>query len=330
MGWRRMWFLGLSLAFIAVLVFPSSSQAVEKVTVRLDWSYWGGHAPFFVAIEKGFFARRGLDAVVQDGKGSRITAMLVGQGKDDFGHADASSVAAAISQGLSAKVIAIIMPKNPNGIVYLEGTPIESPKDLEGKIIGTSPGGSDATFLEGFLTRNNVDVGKVRLEKMPGDAKPAALLAGKVDGISAQGFYNMPILEAQGAKPRQLLYADYGLPGVNYGIFASTNLIQERPDTVRRFVPAILEAWEYAIAHKDEAIAILSKHVPLLDATVARRQFQNMQQLLHTKNTENKSLGWQSEEDWKETLDALEQYGGMSRRLPVEEYFTNEFIEVKR
>jgi hypothetical protein len=41
-------------------------------------------------------------------------------------------------------------------------------------------------------------------------------------------------------------------------------------------------------------------------------------------------LGWQSEEDWKETLDALEQYGGMSRRLPVEEYFTNEFIEVKR
>jgi NitT/TauT family transport system substrate-binding protein len=327
---HRAWSLMVALLCLALSSPLSTSRAAEKVTLRLDWSYWGGHAPFFVAVEKGFFARRDLEVAVQDGKGSRITTMVVGEGKDDFGFADSTSVATGISQGLPAKVIAVIMAKNPNGIVFLEGTRIERPKDLEGKILGTSAGGSDATLLEAFLTKNSVDVSKLKLEKMPGDAKPAALLARKVDGISSQGFYNMPILESQGARPHQLLYADYGLPGVNYGVFTSRKMIQDRPDTARRFLAAVLEGWDYAIKNTDEAITILTKRVPLLDAKVARQQFINMQMLLRTKNTQGKQLGWQSAEDWNETLDVLERYGGMKGRLPIEAYFTNEFMEERR
>jgi ABC-type nitrate/sulfonate/bicarbonate transport system substrate-binding protein len=66
------------------LLIPSVTSAAEKVTLRLDWSYWGGHAPYFVAVERGTFARHGLEVAVQDGKGSRITAMVVGEGKDDL------------------------------------------------------------------------------------------------------------------------------------------------------------------------------------------------------------------------------------------------------
>ena len=323
---NRKWSLIATLLLLSLVSPGDASLAAEKVTLRLDWSYWGGHAPFFVAIEKGIFARHELEVVVQDGKGSRITAVVVGEGKDDFGFADSTSVANGITQGLTAKVVAVIMAKNPNGIVFLEGTKIEQPKDLEDKVIGTSAGGSDATLLEAFVTKNNVDISKVRLEKMPGDAKPAALLARKVSGISSQGFYNMPILESQGAKPREMLFADYGLAGLNYGIFTSKKMIQDRPDTVRRFVTASLEAWKYAIANSDESIRILIKHVPLLDPKVARQQFANMLKLLHTKNTEGKPLGWQSRDDWNETLNGLEQHGGMKGRLPVDDYFTNDFV----
>jgi hypothetical protein len=52
-----------------------------------------------------------------------------------------------------------------------------------------------------------------------------------------------------------------------------------------------------------------------------------MQDLFRTKHTQGKPLGWQSPEDWKETLDVLETYAGMTKRLPLEEYFTNEFVE---
>ena len=323
---RCRWTVVLLVVLAAILVVPPA-QAAEKVTLRLDWSYWGGHAPFFVSVEKGYFAKRGLEVAIQDGKGSRITATVVGEGKEDFGFADSATVATVISQGVAAKVIAVIMGKNPNGIVFLEGTTIKTPKDLEGKTLGTSPGGSDATLLPAFLAKNNVDVSKIRLEKMPGDAKPAALLARKVDGISSQGFYNMPILEAQGAKPRELLYADFGLTGLNYGIFTGKKMLRERPDTVRRFLAAVLDGWDYAVKNTDEAINILKKHVPLTDVRVARAQFINMQKLFRTKNTEGKPFGWQSAEDWKETLDVLEKYAGLTGRLPIEEYFTNEFLE---
>ena len=219
------------------------------------------------------------------------------------------------------------MGKNPNGIVFLEGTDIKTPKDLEGKTLGTSPGGSDATLLPAFLAKNNVDTSTIRLENMPGDAKPAALLARKVDGISSQGFYNMPILEAQGAKPRELLFADFGLTGINYGIFTSKKMLRDKPDTVRRFLAAALEGWDYAVKNTDEAVGILKKHVPLIDVKVARQQFINTQKLFRTKNTEGKPFGWQSAEDWRETLDVLEKHAGMTGRLPLEEYFTNEFLE---
>jgi NitT/TauT family transport system substrate-binding protein len=261
------------LVMLAVTSAARPVQAVEKVTLRLDWSYWGGHAPFFVAVEKGYFAKRGLEVAIADGKGSRITSTVVGEGKDDFGFADSATVATAISQGVAAKVIAVIMAKNPNGIVFLEGTDIKTPKDLEGKTIGTSPGGSDATLLPALFAKNNVDVGKVRLEKMPGDAKPAALLARKVDGVSSQGFYNMPILEARGARPRELLFADFGLTGLNFGIFTSKKMIRERPETVRRFLAGALEGWGYAIQNLDEAISILKKHVPLMDVQSRESNF---------------------------------------------------------
>lgn len=322
------WAIFLLVGLVAATV-AGPAQALEKVTLRLDWSHWGGHAPFFVAVEKGYFAKRGLEVAIQDGKGSRITATVVGEGKEDFGFADAATVAMVISQGVAAKVIAVIMGKNPNGIVFLEGTEIKTLKDLEGKTIGTSPGGADATLLPAFLekNKNNVDVSKIRFEKMPGDAKPAALLARKVDGISSQGFYNMPILEAQGGKPWELLYADFGLTGLSYSIVTSKKMIRERPDTIRRFLAGVLEGWEYAVKNVDEAIGVLKKNVPLIDVKVARQQLINMQKLFRTKNTEGKPLGWQSAEDWKETLDVLEKYAGMTGRRPLEEYFTNEFLE---
>jgi len=180
-----------ALLSLGLLLQASAGRAAEKVTLRLDWSYWGGHAPFFTAVERGFYARRGLDVAVQDGKGSRITAVVVGEGKDDFGFADSTSVATGISQGPGREGHCNHHGQESQRHRFpgrhqdrtAQGPGGEDPRDVRG--------GSDATLLEAFLTKNNVDIGKVKLEKMPGDAKPAALLARKVNGISSQGFYNM-------------------------------------------------------------------------------------------------------------------------------------------
>src|SRR5437868_345833 len=78
-------------------VAPAAAQALEKATVRLDFLAAGYHAPFFMALEKGFYRQHGIDLQIADGKGSTATIQVVAGGSDTFGVAALSAVALAIS-----------------------------------------------------------------------------------------------------------------------------------------------------------------------------------------------------------------------------------------
>jgi NitT/TauT family transport system substrate-binding protein len=303
-----------------------SSRALEKVTLRLDWTYWGGHAPFFVAVEKGLYAERGLEVSINEGKGSQGTVTLVGEAKEDFGHADASTAAVNISKGLPALMVAVFHGKGPSSLISLETTDLRSPKDVEGKRVAITPGSSSTVAWEVFAARNGIDVSKVDGQNMPGDVKTQALLAGRIDATVGQGFFEIPILASKGMRAKELLFSDYGVTMLNFGIVTSKKLAQERPSVVRGFLAATQQGYDLSLTNIDEAMAILQKHSPLVEVDVARQQFLNQQQQMRTRNSEGKPLGWQSTDDWNETLDILQKYGGLEPRLANEQYFTNQFL----
>ncbi|HJU60961.1 MAG TPA: hypothetical protein VJ864_02865, partial [Candidatus Binatia bacterium] len=63
----------IALAVIVLISFTyAGSDAAESKTgtIRLDFIIGGKHAPWFVALEKGFYAKRGLTATIQAGSGS--------------------------------------------------------------------------------------------------------------------------------------------------------------------------------------------------------------------------------------------------------------------
>ena len=37
-------------------------------------------------------------------------------------------------------------------------------------------------------------------------------------------------------------------------------------------------------------------------------------------------MGWMARADWKQTVDILKEFGGLKKPLPIEEYYTNEFV----
>src|SRR3954451_4603788 len=47
---------------------PGVAPAPEQVTFSLDYILYGGHAPYFLAQERGYFAERGLDVNIVEGK----------------------------------------------------------------------------------------------------------------------------------------------------------------------------------------------------------------------------------------------------------------------
>jgi NitT/TauT family transport system substrate-binding protein len=90
-------YLGIALPVMALLAVAtiSAASADTAVRVRLDWAAFGLHAPFFVAVDKGWFKEKGLDVTVDDGNGSSKTITLVGAGKYDIGHANLSAMVLA-------------------------------------------------------------------------------------------------------------------------------------------------------------------------------------------------------------------------------------------
>lgn len=64
------------VAFSAVTT-SASAQDLDKFPFRLNWTLYGEHAPFFVALDKDFYKEEGLDVEILEGSGSTTVAQLV-------------------------------------------------------------------------------------------------------------------------------------------------------------------------------------------------------------------------------------------------------------
>ena len=65
--------LCVSLMFAAICVCAlgqRDAEAADKVTFVTDFGYNGRHAYYFVALEKGYYARQNLDVQIVRGQGS--------------------------------------------------------------------------------------------------------------------------------------------------------------------------------------------------------------------------------------------------------------------
>ena len=58
------------LSILFFLTFSTKVIADTKIPFTLDWKFEGPSAPFFNAIDKGYFKSAGLDVEISPGKGS--------------------------------------------------------------------------------------------------------------------------------------------------------------------------------------------------------------------------------------------------------------------
>ena len=55
---------------MALLAGTASAQSLMPIPFALDWRYEGPAAPYFVAIDKGYYKDEGLEVTVDPGSGS--------------------------------------------------------------------------------------------------------------------------------------------------------------------------------------------------------------------------------------------------------------------
>jgi NitT/TauT family transport system substrate-binding protein len=84
--WAASAVIGASVAHVSV------AGAQTDVNLRLDWSLYGAHAPFYLGLEEGLYEKAGLNVTVAEGQGSATVSKLVAQGGDQFGFIDFSTM----------------------------------------------------------------------------------------------------------------------------------------------------------------------------------------------------------------------------------------------
>src|SRR5262249_36315075 len=110
-----------ALFVAAVTTGAVSAQAADKVTFVTDFGYNGRHAYYFVALEKGYYAKQNLDVQIVRGQGSADAVKQVAAGTAQIGFADTAAVILGRGNNqIPTKLVAVVYARPPHAIYVLK------------------------------------------------------------------------------------------------------------------------------------------------------------------------------------------------------------------
>lgn len=329
---RSVWIAAAAaLGVLAGLAAPAQAQQKDKVVLLLNWYNYGEHAPFYLGIDQGLYAKENIDLEIQEGRGSGVTVQAVGAGSATFGYADVSTMIKAAAKGAPVIAVGVMLQKSPMSVMGFADKQIQKPADLPGKTVAVTPGDALSQIWPVFLKVNKVEASQ--LKQVTGDAitKRNAVVNGQADALLGNVNDQLPTIEETTGKPmRALLFADYGVNTVNGGIIVQKAMLKSNPDLIRRFMRASTAAVSASTASPDAAVRAMLKINPKAGKpeTVARSWALTMP-LLHTDATKDKPPFEAEPADITKTVDMLIEYTGMdaaSKGNP-HDYYTAEFLK---
>ncbi|HSA90376.1 MAG TPA: ABC transporter substrate-binding protein [Burkholderiales bacterium] len=257
-------------AAVAALVFSAAAFAQKETAIRfaLDWRFEGPAAPYFVAIDKGYYRAEGLAVSIDPGAGSVEGINRVASGAYEMGFADINSLVKYRDnpRNLPVKAVMMVYDTPAFSIVALRKSGIAKPKDLEGKVLGApAPDGAYAQWPI-FVQANKIDASKVKIENIGFPVREPMLAQGKVDAITGFWFSSYMNLKANGVKDDDIVVLhmrDYGVDLYGNVIIANPDFMRFSPKAVAGFVRATIRGIQDTIRSPEAAIDSLLKRNPI-------------------------------------------------------------------
>jgi NitT/TauT family transport system substrate-binding protein len=320
---------------VAVVSLAHRGEAVTakstSATIKLDFIIGGKHAPWFVAWEKGFYAKRGLAVTIQAGAGSADTVRTIAAGGADFGFADMSTTIVAKSRGTPVQTVAQF-GYVPATVMWREDTDIKKLKDLEGKSWAISPGQAQWFLMPAYCRINKIDYKSIRIQETAAPLQPAALVAKRADFIVMYRASNDEVAELaatkQGMKLNRIYMKDTGLDIYGSGLIVKDDDLKKRPELVRAYVEATMEGLRYSRDNQEESLRILLKHKPELDQYLTTVQLKNaLTEVFLPPESIQTGMGYMKPDIMEKTIRVVNEFFDVARKVSPQEVFTNQFIK---
>ena len=316
--------LGLAINLSACSSFQVKSDADALRKIQLPMGYIPNiqYAPFYVAVEKGYFAEEGLE-IKFDYSFETDGVALVGAGELPFAVASGEQVLLARSQGLPVVYTFAWYQQFPISVISAAELNIKEPADLRGQTIGL-PGlfganyiGLQALLFSAGLTPEDVTMDAIGFNQVEAFATNQKNI---VVGYAA----NEPIvLNSQGIALNELRVADYVQLTAN-GIISNEMTIAEEPDLVRAMARALARGIEDTISNPDEAYRISLNFVENLADQDKDVQMQILNTSIEFWKAEQ--IGYSDPQAWENMNDLLVKMELIPSPVDLTKAFTNEFI----
>ena len=203
---------GLGAAGLPARPLPPFSQGAAKVSfTTASWIPEGPNLFAYVARDKGFWKKAGLDVSVARGSGSGAAAQAVSAGTFDFGMAATPTVIVQAAKKLPITCIGQINYDAQMGIAQLAASPIKTPNDHEGQTLGASDSSGEYPFLPLYAEKAGFDLSKVQVVQIDGKVRERSLMEKQVDAVSAFATSTIPSLSPLGTDVRFMLFRDAGI-----------------------------------------------------------------------------------------------------------------------
>jgi NitT/TauT family transport system substrate-binding protein len=256
----------LVVAFFAL--WPGGHEArgaAEPTSVRLvlQWKPQAQFAGYYAAVEKGFYAHRGLDVTIVPGGPAVDPIAELRAGRADFATSFLSGGLSADEQGAPLVNVCQVINRSSLMIVARKAS-VTTRADLNATRVSLW-GSSFRAALLAFFSAAGVDP---RL--IPQYYTVNLFLRGGVQACAAMEYNEYHTIMQAGVDPGDLTtfkMRDFGLGFPEDGIYTLASRQKASPAVCADLAAATLQGWQYCRDHPDEAVDIVMReakaaHVP--------------------------------------------------------------------
>jgi len=332
MLWKKylkvaLFFMPLILTSCTGIETTETSKAQERIQVilMLDWVPNTNHTGIYVAQEKGYFHKKGLDVnIIQPGE--VLAEQAVVGGAADFGVSFQEQVTLARADNIPIVSIAAIIQHNTSGFASRTNLGVETPSDWEDLRYGSYGSPFEEPTLQVMMECAGGDFERLDVVDT-GFADPLALLNEEQIDL-AWIFYAWQGTQAnlQGIDLDVIMMEDWFncIPDYYTPVFITTeDTIQERPEVVSAFLDAVSMGYTYAIQNPDDAATILLSSVPELDEELVRT---SQTWLSPRYQADASRWGEQQLSVWEDYSNWMAEHGIIPEPIEANTAFTNDFL----
>jgi len=324
---RKITSVSVGLLLSGLLLFgcgvSQPPKTPDEVKLQLKWMHLPQFAGFYMAQEKGYYAKENIKVTFLEGGQGINNVLNVTSGKADFGVLSPEDILMKRSQGESLTSLATIYRRSAVVFVAMADSGIVRPSDFIGKTVAIRYEQKDFD-LRFYAMMKKLGLGSAKLKIVNYDPDYVAFYKGEVDVTAAYATTGLIKMRQKGLKLNLIWPSDYGIHFYSDTLATTDRLILEKPDLVTRFLRASLKGWQDAIEDYRQAVTVTLKYSQIKDPGLQTAMMEAMLPLVHTGEDH---IGWMKPEVWQGMYQMLLEQRLLARPFEIDQAYTLRFLK---